>query len=1718
MYIPEIDEILNETINNFMGTWILEAKVPELLDFKKLTKEPNFVKYQKDINNILEFGKSLINERKINNLVTKKQNVILVNNVILKYIAYYLFILIGINYNSKIELFNNNLVEFSRNQVNYPIKIDNFFNSESNANIIKVVNLIQEFIDYIEKISSGKNKENDLLDKYSFSLREFVLLIGDENIKKNVAPVLTKEKNKIIVDHSVILMIIQLVLYKDKEKNEIFELIESAETSSGDFIFIDVVVPRSDFIDFRAIEGVLSPSELQTNLPETIYEYLNEDYTDDLNEKRKYFSDHDIKIQKLLDTHVIIPIVDDFLLYHKDNEKYEKQGDKLESPKKKDETKIKYIINKINTASEYYKNPDEIKKLFYLPLQEQNAVLVNTYEDVKILHKMKNIISKSVENIDFINDLISYKMYPYISFKDFKHNGFVFSSEKTIDAIRNVSLDYINKRKYDTLQTRVISDNMLVNIVGFAIINKKETELDCINLNSFIDITKNTNEPLGAIKTLINHKIKTKILNKEELAGTEELNNNYYWLFDLSKQKYSIPFYDISDSMPKNEIIKIVVSYLYDYMIESIISIIRDKFKNSHPKLITQYIDTILTYKHLYPDIENQQHSKELNELEYLVYYVKSIKSSDTYDYNEDEFPGLYGTVRKLPSAPPKKYPKIPVLTVNPDFADKDLTLNKEIVVKEDQIEQADYNSGESTYVNAICQHTITWDKLNELRKQTDFKYSTLVYEFIQQYVDVSADQDYICKSCKSSINIKKYIQDGQFDNNTQNFVSFSIQMDVNIEDLPEYEKFKTSIRNIDKIIERIASIFNLQSLKGSMYMIRTKRRNIVKDTIDIATVHNAYLRKHYLSKRETIIKNYGINKNLSNFFIFELDNSIFVYSSKDKDYYKMIKYNNMLTYILILLILEINDSQIMGLTNDKHCSYYIFKKIGFSLFENLKIINNRSGDLVPINEYPILCYVIYLTSCLMTKYNIWVDIITNEPKSTDKNKFGSQKVLLQKSIINTFVEILNTILSVDVEEMKQRKDYIYEVLQTKYYFKQELYKSTELLRKLDKAYLQITDAKSDKSILSVSTKYDIVPTNSVFNVFEFDDLYNRFSRKFSLQRYVCKFYKSDIAPITTISNLTNCIDGEFHNFKLVDKAVACTKCGELADPYKLIPDSIKILYQREIILYLRKLATKYCITGQVHKFAYNSEKDISVCSNCNYVLGTPIGYGDKELMGMYNKIEKDKKDRNFMFEEYVNGLKIKDQNEVVKMKKIFDKIMYKYQKNDNDITKSISNMLDSVQKLLGMDIVVGNKVYNLQSNIYVIDHDYNGVKLESPIQVYEKENKFRIIESHPHYKRSVIVYTMQKNTKYELFYDLQEKYLLGYREVNKEYNDIDSKNIDVKLEINYSIKNILLLFGLTRQQVNITDFYPEIYGMTQDEFNSKFKENKNFKMSEFVNKICARRFNLIKKLGYELNKYINRFKYNYTVTLITTEYVNPNTEQTNIFNEPSNNPLDILYTKYQKKLDSDIITESVGDKGITHIFLKYMNDILTYFPFSFKVSKNDELKFSETIDEHYIIKNDNTSNIILNYILDEIDRIINYNTNKTVKTNVIHFIIDSIVTLFNQYNREIMLFNKSLNQFNQILYTSEFYLETQSGDLMVDAIDYYSNQHTLTQVNEMDDEQRTKVIDEMEDDVEEAEAMDIGDEILDEEGRFDHYSNYDFIDNIKEFISEGVLPPGDYY
>ena len=323
----------------------------------------------------------------------------------------------------------------------------------------------------------------------------------------------------------------------------------------------------------------------------------------------------------------------------------------------------------------------------------------------------------------------------------------------------------------------------------------------------------------------------------------------------------------------------------------------------------------------------------------------------------------------------------------------------------------------------------------------------------------------------------------------------------------------------------------------------------------------------------------------------------------------------------------------------------------------------------------------------------------------------------------------------------------------------------------------------------------------------------------------------------------------------------------------------------------------------------------------------------------------------------------------------------------------------------------------------------------------------------------------------------------------------------------------MLTLLGFTRQQINIRDFYPEIYGLTQDSFKEKFS---NFNIELFINKIANRRFEIIKKLGIELRKYINRFKNNYKVNIITVESTfsnNQNQQVTNTYiSDTANNSLDLIYIKYQKKIEQNIITQvaidnksnnnksnnNIENNNNLHIFLKYINLINLYLPFeNIKLDKNLS-KFYESINYDVILNNDYISNITLNYIIDEIIRLINYNQNKNIKTNITQFIIEIIYSFFNSTFSEISKFNQEYNYFYQILYTSEFYLETQTNDYMMDAIDFYSSQEKNKDFDNLNDEQKNNIENEIDDDNEERDAIDAADDDQDIEGTYDLYSKED--------------------
>lgn len=130
--------------------------------------------------------------------------------------------------------------------------------------------------------------------------------------------------------------------------------------------------------------------------------------------------------------------------------------------------------------------------------------------------------------------------------------------------------------------------------------------------------------------------------------------------------------------MPKNEIVKIITAYLYDFTLETIISIFKNNIIKEQPKYIYDYVNSFEKLIHKYPDLNSKSFAMDIDNLQNIIYYEKGKLNNNLYDEYEDEFPGLFGNILKLPSAPKKIVSPILLLKILNDF--KDMGKEKTIV------------------------------------------------------------------------------------------------------------------------------------------------------------------------------------------------------------------------------------------------------------------------------------------------------------------------------------------------------------------------------------------------------------------------------------------------------------------------------------------------------------------------------------------------------------------------------------------------------------------------------------------------------------------------------------------------------------------------------------------------------------------------------------------------------------------------------------------------------------------------------------------------------------------------------------------------------------------------------------------------------------------------------------------------------------------------------
>lgn len=1577
MYINSVDTILGYLLDNSLEN-ILKTKT-----FVGVLKLSNFSSKYDSIIKILNDYIKTIDWTPIKELFPDNRQSKTVIDILKKYIAYYTFISIGYFYEDNIDVYKNNIIEFSKMINKNMIDIPGFFTGESNSNIFLLVELVTGIHDVVDDEKIRQRKKID--DKYQTAIKELDEL-GEEFVK-GFFTLSANEKDKISQCHNIIKITLLKHLYLPTDKQEILRLLETVDANIGETIYIDVSFPIEKSVDLAEIEASLTPEEIESGIAKNIFEILT---VGDQTYQRYFSQTIESKILELVNSKFIIPIVEDFLLYHDDTEKYE-------TPKndgnKKEQLKIKYILDKINVVESLdINNVEVIKKTNELSSVHANrlAMTVNELENVKIISKLMSFGTKATEGMEAGNELINYMKYPYINFKSFKCDGFPIIFDKTIEVARSVSFNKIGiftQSKNSVVQTRVGSDGQVLNIVGFMIPSGYRA-LGCLRIKDVVEIDETYEAFVNTIIDDINGKY----------------SDEKYWYFNLKKNETQIKTYEHFDAMETSEQCKLICAKIRDDVMEAVtnrIIEILSKFSELSFYKAFKIVNYIMNMTFKIPETD-----PKFSEIKQHIYFKLHKKYEPQYDAKDDNMFGISGEVTYLPVIAQTKKEKI-------------LYINTAQIIK-DSLQINDVLEG------TICQHQISWDTIIQLKKISTVKYIEALDDFTQQFIVVTNEFDYVCKSCGTTLNIKKYITDGAYDSSTQKFIAFYIPMNVAIEEIPEYRKYNTAIRSMDKLIDqKISNILGLHFLEGRQTSQEIKRNAMIKDTIDLMLLSNSYLKKETLKvRKERSDKLYGVDGDISNIFQFELDNSIFIFTSGEKDYYKFIKHNNIVAYILFMMLLELNENQI-SLITDRLCNYTLYEKFGERVMGNLKIRVDNTNTVKNITEFPVLSYTLYIITCILSKYSIWY---VKDEEDT-KKKISPLK---QKFMIYTIVDIINNTLEYADKYPGKR---ILEVIRAKFYMKLtstysnnaffETIKENSIITTKNKEYVE----SSDKSIvLKINDVY--VPMGSDYIEYT----------KYINGKYYPRAVKSEYQNIP-ITNMTHCKGGTVHLFALENNTrIKCTQCNLFLDEMEYddaMTESIRVSIEYR---QLEKLGNVFCLSGTRHHYVRDLKTNIKQCIKCKYVFNDYFPIEKLKLLKKELFTPKIKKDI-----VVADTKKEKHLNYVSNVMKTLRGSYIESKSHKDDYYKFIDTFISTIQQEVGDVINIGENLIYLNDDIYIFNHNHLGYPLQPPVTLSERDPSISFKKNHSFFKKDVIIYESEKGGKISVFYDAQTFTLLGYKEINKDF--VNNQKTENRLKIVYSIKNKLRYLGSTAKYIDIKH---------NDEYNNKDDktviglvsceriENIGNTIHRLV--IALNSIKTQKKSGDENNSMQNE--------LSSNKY---GTSEHGLNDDDLDKIIKFDIDKYMRKLQ---LIQLRDDKIKIFKLWSMIVQNLHYFKKNdenIKMERKDYLVFDD------VINNDYAGNLLLFYLVSEMTKLFSINHNKYVRKTLFEFIVEFIIFEFNEYNLDYVSSNNELKRFECMLESSDYLNDLEKNGYADAFIEAFVEEKTKEEIEEEEDDREAR-------------------------------------------------------
>lgn len=1274
-------------------------------------------------------------------------------------------------------------------------------------NLGYLINIFHKY-NYLNEILEIFNNKEKLLELYKndINYKDVIDILNEyglENVNSNLFINNLNEKN-----HNIIKLFIFKKVYAPYYRKKIFNLIFLNNSKK---IRLNIVVPKKLKLDFFNIESFLTYNEKKLGIANEIINLFEE-----LNAKILDTDDQIIDI--LLNSKLFIPITDEFLRYHKILEKINFKTDVKRS-------RIKTILNKNDQIKEYYslkvKNNksllNEISKYFYKPLIHRKAILYNEFDELNIIQKIKLAGSdRIIDNNEFL-DLKDLRRSNYVNFRNFKNNGISYLSDKNFTCVRYAGIESLENKtlmdKSAKLEYKNATRDKAVNLVGLCILKNQDVKIK--DLKNVRDVNNNGIE---ACKELLVNKINNK------------LNDNYYWIFDKNKD---ILLQDDFDLNLSNFDLNIIFKYLINFIKNEVTIFIKKKLEKYNSLDFYYYKKFIKYYSNKFLKFHINRKSYNLNDLRITKNQLVK-KTEDIIDDTENKLYGVLGKVIKK--------------------------VRDNNIIKSDNIKYIPYSENENEIVieesNVYCQHLIDWNKIQLVKTKNVNLHKELLYNFIKKYVITNLENEYICKSCKQYVEVKNYLYDSY---DGLSGIDLVINNRKKLSDIKEYEKYSITIKNLDKIIETIARINNLGMYIGNEPIVKIRREDIVKNVIDLINLHERTLKVKNMSnldRQSDASRKFGINTKFTNFFIFPITNDLFKSSSEEKDKFKRIKINTIIVYIILFMILDLNDSQIIMIEFNKICNNLIYEKVKSILFSNLKIVVDNKLNKINLLENELLCFLIYYFSCNLSMSKTWFSPV-------------SDISIKQKTIINTFFDFCNSLL--EIFSFK-KKNYMYEMICGKIINMFNSFKRNkdllDILIEKNKKVIQFDKDKKKilikkNAIKSINLdnfkeiefdvkKFDFTnfklpiknPKRIILDKKYIDDIYSKYKLNFE-NKIISNFNKNGfkrnvILDLNEVKKLDDRTKQEIlENYKETNQLVLPNIKKESKVSYKKIAveknvidkfiNLIKIILKKDSIIiknkeyYLNKsiLHINFDFLGNIiktSKYVDINDKKVSIKMNTYFNMYV------YEIYDKVNEIKLILNQYNLHYLGYLNKNEITDLRKlnlyaiyIPSIKEQFETLGFKknYYKKDEIIKLIINNSINNLKMYIS---ILKNQLYLIKfkkiNNSDLIDYYINRI---SNLNMSKKDgNFFDDFEC--------IQFSKINETYSEKYFEIISKYDL--KNYSNSYNTI----------LNYFLDNIIKLVEVNKNNFNKVNILEFIILNNFDNYISNYEQFYNFEIRKFSN------------------------------------------------------------------------------------------------------------------------------------------------------------------------------------------------------------------------------------------------------------------------------------------